>query len=347
MSRLKISICMPVYNAGAVIRDTIESILGQSFTDFELIISDDNSTDNTPEIIKKIKDDRIKYYSYEENVGYPRNLERCRTKCSNDIIFLMGQDDVLAQCTLEKVHRIFEENENVGAITRPYYWFHKDIKKPVRAKEQFSDKRDSMISINSDLKSIVKVFQTLDQLSGLAYRRKYMDREFQSACSARAKDVFTAHIYPFASIFKKHDVVYLKDYTVAVRIQTSQARHVSSIYSKSPMQSWVGMFNNVFYEEKFDKMREYCIKNFVAKNFVGLIQIKNYGKTIWLFREIKLLVKYNKWNILDPRFWFFSLGTLVMPRFILRSLVDFYKENILSKFLKKVKPIEAIGSEEF
>lgn len=346
MSKLKISICMPVYNGSAVIRDTIESILGQGFTDFELIISDDNSTDNTPEIIKKIKDDRIKYHWYEENVGYPRNLERCRTKCSNEILFLMGQDDILAQGTLEKVHRIFKENEDVGAITRPYYWFYRDIKKPVRAKEQFNDKRDSMISINSDLKSIVKVFQTLDQLSGLAYRRKYMDREFQSARSARAEDVFTAHIYPFASIFKKHDVVYLKNYTVAVRIETSQARHVSSIYSKSPMQSWVGMFNNIFYEKKFDKIREYCIKNFVAKNFVGLIQIKNYGKMSWLFREIKLLVKYNRWNTLDPRFWFFSLSTLVMPRFILIPLVDFYKENILSKFLKKVKPVEVRGREE-
>ena len=333
MSKLKISICMPVYNGGAVIRDTIESILGQSFMDFDLIIADDNSTDDTPEIIKKIKDDRIKFYRYEENVGYPGNLERCMTKCSNEIIFLMGQDDILVQGTLEKIHRIFKENENVGAITRPYYWFHKDIKKPVRAKEQFSDKRDSIISINSDLRSIVKVFQSLDQLSGLAYRRKYIDSEIH-------QDVFTAHIYPFASILKKHDVVYLKDYVVAVRIETSQTRLISSIYSKSPMQSWVDMFNTVFYEEKFDKIREYCIKNFVAKNFVGLIQIKNYGKMSWLFREIKLLVKYNRWNILDPEFWFFSLGTLVLPRFILTPLVDFYKENILSKFLRNIKPIK-------
>lgn len=332
---------MPIYNAGTVIIDTIESILGQSFTDFELIVADDNSTDNTPGIIKKIKDDRIKYYRYEKNVGVPINLERCLTKCSNEIIFLMCQDDILAQGNLEKVHRIFKENENVGAITRPYYWFHKDIKKPVRAKEQFNDKRDSIISINSDLKSIVKVFQTLDQLSGLAYRQKYMER-----VSFSDHDIFTAHIYQFASIFKKHDVVYLKDYTIAVRIGTSQSRHVSSIYSKSPVQSWVDMFNNVFYEEKFEKVREYCIKNFVAKNFVGLIQIKNYGKIGWLFREIKLMVKYNRWNILDPRFWFFSLSTLVMPRFILIPLVDFYKENILSKFLRKVKPIYARGGVE-
>ena len=329
---------MPVYNGGAFIKDTINSILSQAFVDFDLIITDDNSTDNTIEIIEKIKNDRIKFYSFKKNVGYPGNLERCMERCSSDIVVLMGQDDILAQGTLERIYKIFEENENIGAITRPYYWFHKDVRKPVRAKEQYSDKQDCVISINDDPRSIVKVFQTLDQLSGLAYRCKYIDRRIHP-------DVFTAHIYPFASIFKNHDVVYIKDYVIAVRIESSQTRHVSSIYNKSPMQSWVDMFNIVFSDEKFDKMREYCIKNFVAKNFVGLVQIKNYGKTSWLLREIKLLIKYNRRNIFDPRFWFFSIGTLILPRFMLVPLVDFYKEHILSKSLNNIKPVELETSE--
>jgi glycosyltransferase involved in cell wall biosynthesis len=330
---LNISICMPVYNGGDVVKDTIDSILKQSFSDFELIITDDHSTDDTVKKIEKIKDDRIKLYRYEKNVGYPGNLERCRTKCSNDILFLMGQDDILAQDTLERVHSIFMQNDNIGAITRPYYWFHKDIEKPVRAKEQFSDKRDSVISINDDFKSIIKVFQSLDQLSGLAFRRKYVD------CAIH-KDIFTAHIYAFASIFKRYDVVYLKDYVIAVRISTSQTRQVSSVYSKSPMQSWIDMFNTVFSEEKFQVMREFCIKNFVAKNFVGLVQIKNYGKRRWLIREIMLLIKYNQLNLVDPQFWFFSIGTLAFPKSVLAPLVDFYKEHILSKTLTGIQPIK-------
>lgn len=333
LSALKISICMPVYNGGEVVKDTIDSILRQSFSDFELIITDDNSTDGTAKIIEKIKDNRIKLYRYEKNVGYPLNLERCRTKCSNDIIFLMGQDDILAQGTLERIHTIFKQNENIGAITRPYYWFHRDVEKPVRAKEQFSDKQDSTISINDDLKSIIKVFQSLDQLSGLAFRRKYVDRAFHA-------DVFTAHVYAFASIFKRYDVVYLKDYVIAVRIGTSQTRHVSSVYSKSPMQSWIDMFNTVFSEEEFQTMREFCIKNFVAKNFVGLVQIKNYGKTRWLIREIMLLIKYNRLNLVDPQFWFFSIGTLALPKSVLAPLVDFYKGHILSKTLTGIQPIK-------
>jgi len=324
---------MPVYNAVTVVRDSIDSILTQTFSDFELIITDDNSSDETAKIINEIKDDRVKFFSYEENVGYPRNLQRCFLKSSNEIVFLMAQDDILAQGTLELVHKLFEENKNVGAITRPYYWFHDNVEKPVRAKEQYNPMRDSIISIGSDFKSLIKVFKTLDQLSGLAFRREFIDQNIN-------EDIFTAHIYPFVSIFKNHDVVYLKDYVVAVRIASSQTRHFTSIYSKSPMQSWIDMFNIIFCEEKFREMREYCIKHFIAKNFVGLIQIKNYGKTSWLVREMKLLVKYNKWNILDPRFWFFGSGTLILPRTMLIPLVDFYKENILSKSLTGVEPIK-------
>ncbi len=323
---------MPVYNGGSIIKDTLLSILEQDFVDFELVITDDNSTDNTPEIIRAIKDNRIKFYGYQDNVGYPKNLERCRIKCSNEILFLMGQDDILAQGTLRKVYDIFSQNQSVGAIARPYYWFHEDIAKPVRSKDQLSHNQDSAVSVNSDLKSIVTVFQSLDQLSGLAFRCQFMDLGFHT-------DIFTAHIYPFISIFKNHNVVYLKDYVVAVRIGTSQTRHISSIYAKSPLQSWVDLFNTVLHEERFDEIREYCIKNFVAKNFVGLIQIKTNGRMSWLLREIRLLIKYNRRNIVDPRFWFFSVSTIILPSFILRRVVDFYKENFLSKSLKNVQPI--------
>ena len=327
---------MPVYNGGLAITATLDSVLTQSFKDFELIITDDNSTDNTAYIIKKIHDTRIRFFEYPENIGYPGNLERCRKKGTGDIIFLMGQDDILAQGTLEKYNKIFTENKNVGAITRPYYWFHDKVEKPVRAKKQLSSKHDSVVSLMSDLESVITVFQSLDQLSGLAFRREYMDLSFH-------EDIFTAHIYPFISIMKKYDVVYLRDYVIAVRIGTSQTRHVSSIYTKSPMQSWVDMFNTVFYEKKFDSIREYCIKNFVAKNFVGLVQIKNYGKVSWLFREIRLTVAYNKRNIFDPLFWFFSVGTSLLPSFMLIPLVGFYKDRILSHFLKGIQPIDTNG----
>lgn len=320
---------MPVYNGSSVILQTIKYILNQSFSDFELVISDDNSSDDTVEVLRGIKDKRVKIFINPKNLGYARNLEVCRLKCSNEIIFLMGQDDILAKDALLKTYNAFSDPE-VGAVTRPYFWFYGDIKKPVRAKGVFDSKRDAVVSIFDREDAVVKVFRSLDQLSGLAFRREFMDWGFH-------EDIFPAHVYPFAAIFKKHKIIYLKDYTVAVRILTSQTRNLSKIYEKSPMQSWVDMFNAVFKEDNFRRLRRYCISNFVAKNFIGLVQIKNYGCFRYLLREIFLLVKYRWLNIIDLRFWFFSLGTILIPKSVLIPLVDFYKNKILSKKFSSIE----------
>lgn len=330
MKDLKFSILIPTYNGGDVLGKTLKSLLSQSFVNYEIIVQDDVSNDNTEGVVKSFGDERIKFYRNEKNLGYPGNLEEVRKKASGDIIYLMGQDDILADEALANTHKVFQENPEVGAVTRPYFWFDKDVNIPVRAKEQLNSNVDEIVKITDDPKRIISVFKTLDQLSSLAYRKKFMDLPFHP-------DIFPCHIYPFASIFKKHPIVFLKDYNLAVRIASSQCRFVSSIYNKSPMQSWVEMFESIFPEKEFEKMRKYCIKNFVAVNYVGLVQLRNYAKYRYLLREIIYLVKYRWDNLLSPSFWFFSLGTMIMPAKFLIPLVDWYKNKINSKNFKDIK----------
>ncbi len=161
-------------------------------------------------------------------------------------------------------------------------------------------------------------------------KRKYLDTPFH-------KDIFPCHVYPFIAILKRHSIVFLKDYNVAVRIKSSQCRSVSSIYDKSPIESWVDFFNNIFPEPKFKSFREYAIKNYVAKNYVGLVQIRNYAKYRYLWREIWCLLKYRWENLFSPAFWFFSFGCAITPPFILIPLVDWYKNKINSKKLRHIK----------
>ena len=321
---------MPAYNGANVISETIRSILSQSFKNYELIIVDDCSKDNTEEIIKGFKDKRIRFFKNKKNLGYSGNLEKCRKKATGEIIYLMGQDDILGKGALLNTYRVFKKDKNIGAATRPYFWFDKDICIPVRAKKQLNPKKDEIVTISDKPQKIIRVFETLDQLSGLALRRKYVDLSFHP-------DIFPCHVYPFASIFKKHPIVFLKDYNIAVRIGSSQTRKISSIYNKSPIQSWVDMFNNVFYEKKFENLRGYMIKNFVAKNYVGLVQIKNYAKFRYLLREIYMLLKYRLENIFNLQFWFFSIGCIIAPPFILIPMVDWYKNQLNSKRFRNIK----------
>lgn len=327
--KLKFSILIPTYKGANLIKETLGSVLSQSFDNYEVIIQEDASGDNIEEVIKSFNDNRIKFFRNEKNLGYSVNLEEGRKNCTGDIIYLMGQDDILGSEALLNTYNVFANDENVGAVTRPYYWFDKNINVPVRAKDQLNPDKNEVVNITDDYKKLIEVFKTLDQLSGLAYRVKYMDRGFHPDC-------FPCHIYPFASIFKKHPIVFLKDYNIAVRISSSQTRSISSIYEKSPMQSWVEMFKNVFPEDEFEDLRNKCIKNFVAINYVGLVQLRNYARYQVLLREIWYLIKYRWQNIFNLQFWFFSLGCIIMPSSLLILLVDWYKNKINSSKLKNI-----------
>lgn len=329
MNDLRFSIIMPAYNGATCIDETLRSILTQSFTNYEIIIIDDNSFDATENIVKSFDDKRIKFYKNNINLGYSKNIKECSKKAIGEIIYLMGQDDILGKDALMNTYKAFKISENIGAVTRPYYWFDKDINKPVRAKKQLNREGDEIIEIDNSYQKIIRVFQTLDQLSGLALRRKYMDLDFH-------EDIFTCHVYPFASIFKKYPIVFLKDYNIAVRIRSSQCRSLSSIYNKSPLQSWVDMFNNIFYERNFNEMKKYCIRNFVAVNYVGLVQIRNYARYKYLWREIYLLLKYRWQNIFSLQFWFFSLGCAIMPPLALILLGDWYKNKLNHIRLRRI-----------
>jgi glycosyltransferase involved in cell wall biosynthesis len=321
MPDLKFSILIPTYNGAEVIGDTLRSILLQSFQDFEIIVQDDASSDNTVDVIEAFNDPRIIISKNEKNLGYPGNLESLSQKGTGDIVYLMGQDDILGEGALLDTYEAFKISEDVGAVARPYFWFDEKIEKPVRATKQLNPEKNEIVRITDDFKRIILTIDVAGQLSGLAMRRKYMDTSFH-------QDIFPCHVYPFIAILKKHPIVFLKDYNLAVRIRSSQCRSVSSIYDKSPIESWIDFFESVFPGAEFEEFRKYAIKNYVAKNYVGLVQIRNYARYRYLLRETWYLLKYRWENALSPTFWFFSLGCMVMPPFLLISLVDCYKQKI-------------------
>ena len=85
---------MATYNGEKFIQEQVSSILWQLSPCDELIISDDNSTDKTLDVIRMFEDDRIKIFVNELDKGYSGNFENAISKASGDLIFLSDQDDV-------------------------------------------------------------------------------------------------------------------------------------------------------------------------------------------------------------------------------------------------------------
>ena len=90
----KISVIMPVYNSEKYLREAMDSILNQTFTDFEFIILDDGSTDSSPAIVAGYDDPRIRFYQNEKNMGVAATLNRGLELATGEYIARMDGDDV-------------------------------------------------------------------------------------------------------------------------------------------------------------------------------------------------------------------------------------------------------------
>ena len=97
----KVSVVMPTYNGSKYIKRAIESILGQTYTNFEFLIIDDGSEDNTAEIIHSFNDKRIKYI-YQDNRGPASAYNTGFKNATTDFIFVMDHDDISYPIRLEK-----------------------------------------------------------------------------------------------------------------------------------------------------------------------------------------------------------------------------------------------------
>lgn len=105
-----ISVVMPTYNGELFIREAIDSILSQTFTNFEFIIVDDGSTDSTSEIINSYNDERILYLKKEINSGIADSLNLGISKACGVYIARMDDDDVSKPERFEKQLHVFNTN---------------------------------------------------------------------------------------------------------------------------------------------------------------------------------------------------------------------------------------------
>jgi glycosyltransferase involved in cell wall biosynthesis len=108
----KISVCIPVYNCEQYVSQAIDSVLTQTYTDFELLILDNKSTDNTLNIVKKYTDTRIRIIENDVNIGFEANWNKCLKEAKCEYIKLLCADDILLPMCLEKQIEVFENEKN-------------------------------------------------------------------------------------------------------------------------------------------------------------------------------------------------------------------------------------------
>ena len=118
MNNPKVSVLIPTYNYARFLDEAIQSVLSQTFEDFELIIVDNCSNDNTEEVISKYLDDkRITYYVNQYNIGLVGNWNKCLQYAKGEYIKFLCADDKFHPYLLQKFVTVMDNNKNISLIT--------------------------------------------------------------------------------------------------------------------------------------------------------------------------------------------------------------------------------------
>ena len=114
-----VSIVMPTYNCGEYIGKTIQSVLAQTYEDWELLIVDDRSTDNTQKVVDKFatQDSRIRYIELEKNSGAAVARNRGIKEARGNYIAFLDSDDLWKKDKLEKQVRFMQEHQYAFTFT--------------------------------------------------------------------------------------------------------------------------------------------------------------------------------------------------------------------------------------
>ena len=128
MARPKITVLMSVYNAEKYLREAIDSILAQTFADFEFVIYDDCSTDQSREIIQGYSDPRIILRCNKVNRGLTKNLEEGMCLAKGDFVARMDADDIANPVRFAEQLKYFDEHPEVAILGTQVEFFDDDRK---------------------------------------------------------------------------------------------------------------------------------------------------------------------------------------------------------------------------
>lgn len=254
----QISVLMTVFNAERYLKESIESILHQTCKDFELIVIDDFSSDNSKNIIEKFKDKRLKFFPLDKKLGRTKSLNFGLEKCKFDLIAIQDADDISHPDRLIKCQKKFIENSLIGLIGTNFSFIDSDNKDLKKIKNFFDKKLDNLKFINS-----------IPHTSIIFDRSKF----YKKKTTYDESFVYAQDYHLILEYFNHSKILLLDEKLVKIRIHSQNMSNTSK-YKKVKLQENIRLLN---YSSKHFEL------SFYEKKKILLNKLKNYFKLLFNF----------------------------------------------------------------
>jgi len=262
-SKNLITILINSYNGERTIYQTIKSALAQTYKNYEILIIDDASTDNTINLIKKFNNKKIRLYRNHKNIGLGKSRISAQSKIRGKYVCILDQDDIWHKNKIKSQLKLFLKDKKIGLVATGY---------------KLIDENNKIISLENtyyDKKNFINYlsFKNIFAHSTIMYRTKYA----KSVGWYSNKLIYAQDYDLTLKILKKYEFRFLKNFLANIRVNL-----------KSMTRSKIFQINRII-EELIILKKIRTIYNLNLSNF-----IKNY---YYYFKvKIKLFLFHSKIN---------------------------------------------------
>jgi glycosyltransferase involved in cell wall biosynthesis len=124
----RVSVCIPTYNYGHFLGAAIESVLGQEFDDFELVVVDNASQDDTPAVVARYHDPRLRLHRNDRNIGLFGNFARSLEIATGEFVKFLAADDWLHPAYLREAVALMQHHPTAGIVSGPGFYVDGDCR---------------------------------------------------------------------------------------------------------------------------------------------------------------------------------------------------------------------------
>jgi len=177
---MMVTVLMPVYNASEFLREAMDSILDQTYEEFEFLIINDGSTDSSVNIIESYEDERIRLVHNTENFGLIKTLNKGIEMAFGKYIIRMDADDISENNRIEIQVNFMEKNNDVAVAGSNGVIFLSDkplIKKPTDFPIKYSEIRCKLLFESPIIHPAVIMRKNVLLKNNYRYRNEYKDTE--------------------------------------------------------------------------------------------------------------------------------------------------------------------------
>jgi glycosyltransferase involved in cell wall biosynthesis len=297
-----ISVVIPAYNAERTILDTVASVQQQTFSDFEIIVINDGSTDRTLELVQGIQDERVKIFSYE-NGGLPVARNRGISRAKGEFIAFIDADDMWTSDKLELQLVLLQQHPEAGVA---YSW------------SRFMNKQGELSYVVDDRYIEGNVYEKLllnnflNNGSSLLVRREAIESAGEFDPTLKSCEDWDFYLRLAAKwsfvLVPKPQILYRQSSTAMTSkidvMESAALITIEKAYQAAPpnLQYLKG--------QSLARLYQYCTRQYLERSTSGMREINLAGQKLWNSIRLHPPILLEKYT-LELLKWFIKRWTLM------------------------------------